>query len=133
MTLDRLVVARGAAAASFLAVPATIANGILAAQDEPSGAWSLLTLVVLAVGFFVGGFSAGTERPDDGRRHGLAAALVALVPVEALAILNRLDRGAGVSAFSIVITAFLAAGAGSTGGNVGARRQANRTTRRSAP
>lgn len=135
MSLDRLVVARGAAAGLLLAVPATIANGILADQDDRSAAWSLVTLVVLVAGFFVAGFSAGHERPDDARRHGLVAALVAFVPVQALAVVNRLDRGAGLSAFSVVLTAFLAAGAGSTGGNLGGRRSAARSARtgRSAP
>ncbi len=137
MSLDRLVVARGAAAGLLLAVPATIANGILADQEDRSAGWSLVTLVVLVAGFAVAGVSAGHERPDDGRRHGVAAALVAFVPVQALAIVNRLDRDAGFSAFSFLLTALLAAGAGAVGGALGARRAARRSgatpTRRSAP
>lgn len=127
MRLDRLVVARGAAVGLLLAVPATVANGILAGQKDRSAALSLLTLVVVVAGFFVAGFSAGRERPHDGRRHGTAAAVVALVPVEVVAVLGRLDRGAGLSLFSIVITAFVAVGAGSTGGTLGAARQTRRS------
>jgi len=126
VNLDRLVVLRGAAAGSILAVPAALANGILAAQDDRSAALSILTLVVLVAGFAVAGFSAGHERPDDALRHGVAAALVAFVLVQALAVLNRLDRGTGVSLASIVVTAFLAAGAGATGANLAVRRQASR-------
>lgn len=124
--LDRLVVLRGAAAGLLLAVPAAVANGILAAQDDRSASLSILTLVVLVAGFAVAGFSAGHERPDDAVRHGVAAALVAVVPVQILAVLNRLDRGTGVSIASIVVTAFLAAGAGVTGATLAVRRQARR-------
>lgn len=129
MNLDRLVVARGAAAGLLLAVPATVANGILADQDDRSAALSLVTLLVTVAGFLLAGFSAGHERPDDSRRHGLAAALIALVPVEVVAVLGRLDRGVGLSLPAIVLTAFVAAGAGATGANLGATRK----TRRSKP
>ncbi len=129
MNLDRLVVARGAAAGLLLVIPATVANGVLARQDDRSAGLSLLTILVVAIGFLVAGFSAGHERPDDARRHALASAVVALVPAEVVAVLGRLDRGAAISLFAIVITAFLAVGAGFTGGRLGAARK----TRRSAP
>lgn len=128
MNLDRLVVARGAAAGLLLAAPATLANGVLAAQEDRSAALSLLTLVLVVLGFAVAGFSAGHERPATARPHGLAAALVALIPVEILAVLGRLDRGAGISVLSIVLTGFFAAGAGSTGALLGAKRVTGRST-----
>ena len=127
MNLDRLVVARGAAAGLLLAAPATFANGVLAAQEDRSAALSLLTLVLVVVGFGVAGFSAGHERPTTARAHGLAAALVALIPVEILAVLGRLDRGAGISLVSIVLTGFFAAGGGSTGALLGAKRATGRS------
>ena len=127
MTLDRLVVARGAAAGLLLAVPATIANGILADQADPSFPLSVLTLLGVAAGFALAGFSAGHERPDDARRHGLAAVLWALLIVELLAILGRLDRGDPVSIVAIALTALIAIGAGTIGSNAGANRKTGRS------
>lgn len=127
VTMDRLVVARGAAAGLLLAAPATLANGILAGQDDRSAALSLLTLVLVVVGFGVAGFSAGHERPDLARPHGLAAAMLTLIPVEILAVLGRLDRGAGISLVLIVVTGFFAAGAGSAGSLIGAKRATGRS------
>lgn len=129
MNLSPLVVARGAATALLLAVPATLANAVLAAQDERSSALLALTFVVLLAGFFCGGWLAGDEADHDGARHGAAAALAAYVPVQVIAVLGRLDRDAGVAPATIVVYGFLAAIAGT----LGARLGTNRRTRRSGP
>lgn len=128
MNLDRLVVLRGAAAGLLLALPATVFNGILAEQENRSAPFSLLTVLLVLAGFGLAGFSAGHERPDDGRRHGLAAAVVTLVPVELFAITSRLGRGDGISLFTILLTAAFAVAAGSRGGTMGAHRKAGRSS-----
>ncbi len=124
--IDRLVVARGAASGLLVAVPAAFANSVLAAQDEPSPLLGLVTLVVLVAGFLLAGFVAGLEAPADGVRHGMLAAAIALVPVELIAILGRLDRDAGVSPLSILIVGFLAIAAGRYGATLGQRRRARK-------
>ncbi|CAN5150412.1 hypothetical protein BH20ACT3_BH20ACT3_12620 [soil metagenome] len=121
MRLRPLVVARGAATALLLAVPATLANVVLAAQDEPSAALGALSFLVLLAGFFGGGWLAGIEADHEGLRHATAAALVAYVPVQVIAVLGRLDRDAGVAPASIVVYGLLAALAGALGGHVGTR------------
>jgi putative membrane protein (TIGR04086 family) len=123
-----LVVARGAATALLLAVPATLGNVVLAAQDDPSGGLSGLTFVVLMAGFFCGGWLAAGEAPHEGVRHGTVAALAAYVPVQVMAVLGRLDRDAGVAPVSIVVYGFLAAVAGTLGGRLGTAQRARRSS-----
>lgn len=124
MNLDRLTVARSAAAGVLLAVPAALANVVLSSQDDRSALLSFLTLVVLVLGFLLAGFAAGLVARHDIARHGAAAALVVFVLVEIIAVLGRLDRGDGISLFSILFTGFLAAAAGAGGANLGSRRPA---------
>lgn len=128
MRLRPLVVARGAATALLLAVPAALGNVILAAQEEPSAGLGGLTFVVLMAGFFGGGWLAASEAPHDGVRHGAVAALIAYVPVQVIAVLGRLDRDAGIAPASIVVYGFLAAIAGTLGGLVGTGQRARRSS-----
>lgn len=108
----------------FLAVPAALANVVLSAQDadDRSALLSFLTLLVLLLGFVLAGFAAGRLATFERARHGTAAALIVFVLVQVIAVLGRLDRGDGISIFSIVFTGFLAAAAGAAGGTLGARR-----------
>lgn len=126
MTLERLVVARGAAAGLLLGAPAALANVVLADQDPKPGALLNLTLLVLLVGFVLAGALAGREATHDAARHGAVAAVFAFVPVQLIGILGRLDRSEAVSAFGILFIGFLAATAGTLGALIGARRQAGR-------
>ncbi len=122
MKVDFLTAARAAAAGMLLAVPAALANTILAAQEERSALWSLLTLVVLALGFGLAGFVAGRTATRERARHAAVASFIVFDIVQVIAILGRLDRGADISIPSIVFTAFLAAAMGVGGGALGARR-----------
>ncbi|MCU1499570.1 MAG: hypothetical protein JWM47_3523 [Acidimicrobiales bacterium] len=121
MTVDPLTAARGAAAGVLIAVPSALANMVLASQEEKSVLWSLVTLLGLALGFLLAGFAAGRMASSERARHGTVAALIVFVLVEVIAIGGRLDRGDGISIFSILFTGFLAAAAGASGGTFGAR------------
>lgn len=122
--LDRIVVLRAAAAGSLLAVPAALANVVLASQDpKPQGTLALTYFLALA-GFVLAGFVAGREAPAEAARHGAFAALGTFVPVEAIALLGRLDRGEGLSIPGVVVVAFLAALGGLAGARLGVRRRA---------
>jgi hypothetical protein len=125
--LAPLVVARGAATALLLAVPASLANVVLSAQDERSSGALALTFLVLMAGFFSGGWLAGSEAPADGARHGAVAAVVAYVPVQVIAVLGRLDRDAGIAVGSIIVYGLLAAIFGTVGGRVGTAQRTRRT------
>lgn len=128
MTLDPLVVARGAATALVLAAPAALANVMLANQDpKPEGLLNL-TLLVMLVGFFSGGVLSGREARADAALHGALAAVLAFVLVQTIGILGRLDRGESIQAGGIIFLGFLAACTGTLGALVGARRTAGRAT-----
>lgn len=117
-----LVVARGAATALLLAMPAAFASVVLSDQTpKPRGAINLAFLVLL-IGFALGGWLAGREAPDQAAKHGALAGFVAFIPVEIVAVLGRLDRGAPISLPQIIVLGLLAACAGTVGARLGARR-----------
>ena len=126
MIIEPLVIARGAALALLLAVPAALANVMLGADAEPSGPLLNLTLLIMLVGFVAGGFGAGYEATQEAARHGALAALAAVVLVQIIGTLGRLDRGDEISLGSIFFLGFLAACAGTLGALGGARRKAGR-------
>lgn len=127
VNLHRLSVLRGAASALVIGVVAALANVVLAAQEPKPVAWLNLTFLALVVAFFLGGRVAGREAPHDAARHGAAAGFVAFVPIEAIGMLGRADRGEPVQLGSIVFLGLLAAVAGTLGALVGSRRAEGET------
>ncbi len=124
--VDRIVVLRAAATGLLLAMPAAFANSVLSDQTpKPKGAINIAFLIVL-LGFFLAGVMAGREAPSHVAKHGAVAAVVAFVPVEAVALLGRADRGDPISIPVIVITGLLAACAGTIGARLGAKRPSRR-------
>lgn len=126
MTLRRIVVLRGAAAALLPAAPAALANVMLSAQDPKPVGLLNLTLLVMLIGFFLGGLLAGIEADHDAARHGAVAALVAFVIVQLIGLLGRSDRGDPIQLGAIIFLGFLAAMAGTLGALYGVRRNARR-------
>lgn len=124
--LSRLAVGRGAAMALILAMPAALANVVLADQDPKPRAALNLTLLVLLVAFAVGGSLAGREAPSNAAKHGAIAAFVAFVPVQVIGILGRLDRGEPIAVGQAIVIGLLAACAGTLGAQLGARRRARK-------
>ena len=120
--LQKLAMARGAAAGLLLAVIPAFVNQVLAGQDPKPRLALFATYALVVAGFLLAGFAAGREAPWRASRHGLFAALIVFLPVELIAILGRLDRSASISLPGIVILGFIAAGAGHTGGSFGGRR-----------
>ena len=128
MTLDRLVVARGAAGGLILAVPAAMANVVFADQEPKSQILVNLSFVAVLVGFVLAGFVAGLDAPDQVVGHGIAAAAAAFVPIEVISILGRQDRGDPISVPAIVIVAGFAVLGGRSGARAAAARRARRET-----
>ncbi len=121
--ISGLVVARGAAAGLLIALPAAFTNSVFADQKpKPRGAINVSFLLVF-VGFALAGWLAGREAPARTANHGALAALAAFVPVEVIAVLGRLDRGAGISIVAIVFVGLLAACLGTMGAAIGGRNR----------
>jgi putative membrane protein (TIGR04086 family) len=127
VSLHKLTVFRGAAVALIPGAVAAMGNVVLAAQDPKPKAWLNLTLLLLVLAFFLGGVVAGREAVEDRARHGAAAALVAFVPLQAIGLLGRSDRGEPFQLGSIIFLGFLAAVAGTLGALVGTRRNPRST------
>lgn len=120
--LERLPVLRGGAVALLPGSVAAVANVVLAAQEPKPAALLNVTFAVIVAGFVLGGYLAGREATHDSARHGAAAGLTAFVPIEAIGLLGRADRGDPIQAGSIVFLGLLAAVSGTLGGLFGARR-----------
>lgn len=125
---DRLVILRGAAFGCLIAVPATLANSAIAAADDVDEGLLALSFLVVVIGFLVAGLSAGAGATDEPARHGALAGLATLVPVELLAILGRLDRGAPIRLGTIIVHVLLGACVAAAGAQISARRRARRAT-----
>lgn len=119
---DARLVAVGAASGLIIAMPAALTNVVLVARDPRPVALVNVTLLGLALGFALAGFTAAREVRTDRHRRGVIAALGAFVPVEVVGILARVDRGAGLSVGSILLLLVIALAMGSLGARVGARR-----------
>ena len=124
---DRLVIFRSAAYGLLIGIPATLANSALSGDDGSSDGLLALSFVAVLLAFLVAGIAAGRQAATEPTRHGAVAGLVAYVPVELLAILGRVDRGAPIRVAGIVLLALLGAWIGSLGALLGARRRAART------
>ena len=124
-TIDRLVVGQGAAYGLLLAVPAALANVVLAGQDpKPKGPLNA-TLLALLVAFGISGFMAGKLAAARPAVHGALAGLAAFALVQVIGVLGRLDRGAGVSVVQIVVLAVVASGIAAVTSNIGAGRRSS--------
>lgn len=123
---NRLAVLRGGAFSLLLATPAALANTWLSEREpKPAGALNV-TLLVMAIGFTIGGFVASREAISDRIRCGAIAGLIGFVPVEIIGILNRIGRGDRLSVGSILFLAVVAAGTGALGALLENRSSARR-------
>lgn len=138
VTVQRLVVGRAAAHGQLLAIPAAIANVVLADQDPKPKAALNGTFLALVVAFAVSGYVAGREAPEAPAVHGALAGLVTFAFAQVIGVLGRLDRGDAVPVGQVIALAVLAAlvaMAASAGGAARARSRADRAEReaRAAP
>ena len=119
--LDLRAVALGAAAVLIVAVPvATIGSLLL---DEGSNAAFPLAVLTL-VAFVVGGYVAGSKRPDAPFVHGAAAAFVGFAIAQTISIVLQLVQDDTVSVVAVAFNALLAANIGVFGAWLASRRDA---------
>jgi putative membrane protein (TIGR04086 family) len=117
MRLDGRAIATGALVAMAICVPLAVVSQIISdyGTGDAAGIVVLFYFVVLA-GLAIGGFVAGSRRPESPLSHGILAAVVAYAVVQGIGILVNLARGDDISIVAIVFNAGLAAGMGLLGG-----------------
>jgi putative membrane protein (TIGR04086 family) len=121
--IDWKAVSAGVVAALALALPAALIGAVVV-DDESSNSVFVFFLVIMA-GMLVGGFVAGSKRPDTPLTHGAIAGAVAYGISQTLTVLVRLLGGTVLrSPVVYVFNALLAASLGIVGGRVAERRNA---------
>ena len=121
--VDWRAVRLGAVAALALALPAGLIGAVVVNDDSNNGVFVFFVLIM--AGMLVGGFVAGSKRPDAPLMHGAVAAVVAYVVAQALTLVVRLLDGSDLrSPVVYVFNTLLMASLGVVGGLVAERRNA---------
>ncbi len=123
MKLDGRAVATGAAVALVFAVPAAVISALLVEDDASNGVFVFYAIILF--GMLLGGFVAGAKRPDLPYTHGAAAAALAYVVAQVVAVaVKAADGGKVRSPVVYVFNHLLAASLGVVGGYLAERRGA---------
>ncbi len=123
MKLDGRAVATGAAVALVFAVPAAVISALLVEDDASNGVFVFYAIILF--GMLLGGFVAGAKRPDLPYTHGAAAAALAYVVAQVVAVaVKAADGGKVRSPVVYVFNLLLAASLGVVGGYLAERRGA---------
>lgn len=122
-TLDWKAVGAGVLAALVLALPAGLIGAVVVTDESNNGVF-VFFLVIMA-GMLVGGFVAGSKRPDSPFTHGAAAAVIAYAAAQTVTVIVRLVgdnklRSPVVYVFNMLLMASL----GVVGGLIAERRNA---------
>jgi len=121
--LDGRAVATGAAVALVFAVPAAVISALLVEDDASNGVFVFYAIILF--GMLLGGFVAGAKRPDLPYTHGAAAAALAYVVAQVVAVaVKAADGGKVRSPVVYVFNLLLAASLGVVGGYLAERRGA---------
>ena len=113
--IDWRAVLIGAGAALALALPAGLIGAVVVEDDTNNGVF--VFFLVIMIGMHVGGFVAGSKRPDSPLTHGAYAAGLAYVVAQLATVLVRLLDGTDLrSPVVYVFNTLLAASFGIVGG-----------------
>jgi putative membrane protein (TIGR04086 family) len=116
-------VGAGVVAALVLALPAGLIGAVVVNDESNNGVFAFF-LVIMA-GMLVGGFVAGSKRPDSPLTHGALAAVIAYALAQSVTVLVRvLDDSTLRSPVVYVFNALLMASVGCVGGLIAERRNA---------
>ncbi|MEY2420954.1 MAG: hypothetical protein QOI95_1021 [Acidimicrobiaceae bacterium] len=122
-TIDWRAVGAGVVAALVLALPAGLIGAVVV-DDESNNGVFIFFLVIMA-GMLVGGFVAGSKRPDTPLTHGALAAVIAYALAQMVTVLVRVLGDTKLrSPVVYVFNALLMASLGVVGGLVAERRNA---------
>jgi putative membrane protein (TIGR04086 family) len=121
--IDWRAVSAGVVAALVLALPAALIGAVVV-DDESNNGVFVFFLVIMA-GMVVGGFVAGSKRPDSPLTHGAIAAVIAYALAQSVTVLVRVLGDTKLrSPVVYVFNALLMASLGVVGGLVAERRNA---------
>jgi putative membrane protein (TIGR04086 family) len=121
--LDGRAIGAGVVAALVFALPAALIGAIVVTDESNNGVFAFF-LVIMA-GMLVGGFVAGSKRPDSPLTHGALAAVIGYAAAQTVTILVRVVDGSKLrSPVVYVFNALLMASLGVVGGLVAERRNA---------
>jgi putative membrane protein (TIGR04086 family) len=119
--LDRGAIGRGALVAALIAVPAALV-GAWASDRDDLGWLGGLAVVVVLIGLVVGGaVAANRQRLGAPLTHGILAAGLLFVVVQAFGIIRRLIADDQIVWSRVLSSAVLALVAGAIGGVIGGR------------
>jgi putative membrane protein (TIGR04086 family) len=123
MTIDWKAVAAGVTAALVLALPAGLIGAVVV-NDESNNGVFVFFLVIMA-GMLVGGFVAGSKRPDAPLTHGALTAVLAYTLAQTVTVLVRVLGDTKLrSPVVYIFNALLMASLGVVGGLIAERRNA---------
>lgn len=120
-SLDLAAVARGAAVAVAVSLPASLV-GLVVVDDADNPGLVLAFLLLVLGGLAAGGYVAGRRVPTAPLLNGAAAALAAFVLIQGIGLVRRVATGAPFSLSSVAFAAFLAYCCGLLGGVAASRR-----------
>ena len=121
--IDWRAVGAGVVAALTLALPAALIGAVVV-DDESNNGVFVFFLIIMA-GMLVGGFVAGSKRPDSPLTHGAVAAVIAYALAQIVTVLVRLLGDTKLrSPVVYLFNALLMASLGIVGGLVAERRNA---------
>jgi putative membrane protein (TIGR04086 family) len=123
MTVDWKAIGAGVVAALVLALPAGLIGAVVV-NDESNNGVFVFFLVIMA-GMLVGGFVAGSKRPDSPLTHGAIAAVLAYALAQTVTVLVRVLGDTKLrSPVVYIFNALLMASLGVVGGLIAERRNA---------
>jgi putative membrane protein (TIGR04086 family) len=121
--IDWRAVGAGVVAALVLALPAGLIGAVVVTDESNNGVF-VFFLVIMA-GMLVGGFVAGSKRPDTPFIHGALAAVIAYALAQTVTVLVRVLGDSTLrSPVVYVFNALLMASLGVVGGLLAERRNA---------
>jgi peptidoglycan/LPS O-acetylase OafA/YrhL len=121
--IDWRAVGAGVVAALVLALPAALVGAIVVSDESNNGVF-IFFLMIMA-GMLVGGFVAGSRRPDSPLTHGALAAVIGYFSAQTITVLVRVVDGSRLrSPVVYIFNALLMASLGVVGGLVAERRNA---------
>ena len=123
--LDSSAILRGVSRSLIGIVPAIVMLMVLGDEDNygtEQSNWVYLALVLIVLGFIIGGAVAGHSAPDSPFIHGAAAAFIAWGIPQTISVIVNVAQDDGVNVVGLLFNGLLAASIGVVGAGIGVRR-----------
>ena len=123
--LNSSVILRGVSRSLIGIVPAIVMLLVLGDKDNygtEQSNWVYVALVLIVLGFIIGGAVAGRSAPGSPFIHGAAAAFIAWGIPQIISVVVNVAQDDGVNVVSLFFNGLLAASIGVVGAGIGIRR-----------